>query len=421
MDKTTGKTHLKIGIIDADLIDGGTRHPNLALMKISGYCKGLEHEARLLFEESDLQHLDNFDVIVISKVFSFTKDHPAVENVIGTTVETTEKFNRCVYSEIRSASGTKGGEKRPMVLIGGTGYFEDGGLNLHRVIEHHAPDYSLYTDYIDAQVASGKKRSYYTDYEDYSIGFTTRGCFRKCEFCVNKKFNRAELHSPIEEFLDKDRKKIYLWDDNFFALFDGWETILKQLQKTGKPFQFRQGLDIRLMEDRHMELLSQSKYNGDFIFAFDFIKDEELIEKKLEMWRKYTKRGTKLYVLCGFEPKRQWDGVSDIELLYQEDIRDTFRRIRILMRYGCLPYIMRHENYRGSRYENMYVQLARWCNQPQFFKKMSFREFCEANQKYHANENTLCKTYETMLTFEKDRKDIADEFFDLKFENERSW
>ena len=26
-----------IGIIDADLLDNGTRHPNLALMKISGY------------------------------------------------------------------------------------------------------------------------------------------------------------------------------------------------------------------------------------------------------------------------------------------------------------------------------------------------------------------------------------------------
>ena len=28
-----------IGIIDADLIDHGTRHPNLALMKIAGYLK----------------------------------------------------------------------------------------------------------------------------------------------------------------------------------------------------------------------------------------------------------------------------------------------------------------------------------------------------------------------------------------------
>jgi hypothetical protein len=30
---------LKIGIIDADLLDNGTRHPNLALMKISAWHK----------------------------------------------------------------------------------------------------------------------------------------------------------------------------------------------------------------------------------------------------------------------------------------------------------------------------------------------------------------------------------------------
>lgn len=32
--------HCNIGLIDADLIDGGTKFPNLALMKISGYFKG---------------------------------------------------------------------------------------------------------------------------------------------------------------------------------------------------------------------------------------------------------------------------------------------------------------------------------------------------------------------------------------------
>lgn len=30
---------LRVGIIDADLLDHGTRHPNLALMKLSGWLK----------------------------------------------------------------------------------------------------------------------------------------------------------------------------------------------------------------------------------------------------------------------------------------------------------------------------------------------------------------------------------------------
>ena len=39
---------LNIGIIDADLLDGGTRHPNLSLLKISGYCKSFGHKVRLI-------------------------------------------------------------------------------------------------------------------------------------------------------------------------------------------------------------------------------------------------------------------------------------------------------------------------------------------------------------------------------------
>ena len=31
--------NLKIGLVDADLLDGGTRHPNLALLKIAGFLK----------------------------------------------------------------------------------------------------------------------------------------------------------------------------------------------------------------------------------------------------------------------------------------------------------------------------------------------------------------------------------------------
>ena len=29
----------KIGLVDADLLNGGTRHPNLVLLKIAGFCK----------------------------------------------------------------------------------------------------------------------------------------------------------------------------------------------------------------------------------------------------------------------------------------------------------------------------------------------------------------------------------------------
>lgn len=37
---------MNIGIIDADLLDNGTRHPNLALMKISGFNKYQGHNVK---------------------------------------------------------------------------------------------------------------------------------------------------------------------------------------------------------------------------------------------------------------------------------------------------------------------------------------------------------------------------------------
>lgn len=365
---------LKIGLIDADLLDNGTRHPNLALMKISAFQKNKGNNVVLLETYEDIE---SFDKVYISKVFSFTKVPGFIYN-------------------------------HPKVVKGGTGFFEDDSVELPPEIEFIMPDYNLYLNYIDKKIAEGARRSRFADYLDYSIGFTTRGCFRKCNFCVNKKYDRAFRHSKVSDFLDLSRPKIYLWDDNFFA-YPHWQDILQDLIDTNKPFQFRQGLDIRLLTRKKAKMLSKAKYNGDFIFAFDHIEDKELIINKLKLWRQYTKKSTKLYVLTAYDSQ---DHI---------DIINTFKRIEILMKFGCLPYIMRYESetlsYRDSKYSTLYTQIARWCNQPNFFKKMSFRQFCLANQKYAKNQTRNCACYQAMLDFEVEFPAIAAEYFDLRFED----
>lgn len=368
------KAKMKIGIIDADLLDSGTRHPNLALMKISAFYKSLGHDVELL---KDYEQVDQFEKLFMSKVFSYTKVPPKVLLL-------------------------------PTINYGGTGFYENGGDDLPREIEHHKPDYDLYKDFINSKLAEGKSLKNFSDYLHYSIGFTTRGCFRKCEFCVNKKYDTPSAHSPVKEFYDSSKPYIYLWDDNFLA-FNGWEKILDELTGIGKPFQFRQGLDIRLMNSRKAEKLSKANYHGDFIFAFDHLKDKKIIEKNLKLWRRYTSRTTKLYVLCAYESQDEHDIVS------------VFERIKILMRYGCLPYIMRYESYLDSKWKTLYIQLARWCNQPQFFKKKSFRQFCEANQFYHKNKNTYCAAYSSMCEFETEFPKIAEQYFGLRYEEENRY
>ena len=60
-----------IGLCDADLLDNGTRHPNLVLMKIAGFLL----DNHILFElildpNADLKR---YDYVFMSCVFTFTK------------------------------------------------------------------------------------------------------------------------------------------------------------------------------------------------------------------------------------------------------------------------------------------------------------------------------------------------------------
>ena len=351
---------MKIGVIDADLI-GRKKHrfPNLACMKISAYYKELGHDVELL---TNYCCLENYDKVFISKAFT---DTPVSDEVL----------------------------KLQNVEYGGTGFFFDKAPNLPDEIEHHFPDYHLYDDFVNDQLANGGKRNDFKEFLDYSIGFVTRGCFRKCGFCVNKKYDRVFKHSPLEEFYDPSRPKICLLDDNFFG-YSGWREIIEELQKTGKPFKFKQGLDERLLTNEKCEMLCQLKYDGSITFAFDNVADYEFIEKKLKMIRNHTDKQFTFYVLCGYESQDE------------KDIANVFVRIELLMKYKCIPYIMRFEKYKDSEHRGMYITLARWCNQPSFFKKKSFRE-------YVALAGGSAERY--MKEFEQKHPEIAERYFDMKW------
>lgn len=49
------------------------------------------------------------------------------------------------------------------------------------------------------------------------------------------------------------------------------------------------------------------------------------------------------------------------------------------MRNRCLSYVMRFALYTESLYRGAYVSIARWCNQPNLFRKKSLREFTKLN------------------------------------------
>ena len=370
--------HIHIAIIDADLISRPKhRFPNLACMKISGYLKSKNKDVELITDYGKLKE-KQYEKIYMSKVFTDTKVPEWVLNL-------------------------------PNIKYGGTGFFYDKADPLPQYIEHHKPDYHLYDDWVESKIKDGDKPLNYKYYTDYSIGFTTRGCFRKCEFCVNKNYRKVELHSPIEEFIDQNRKYICLLDDNILG-FSNWNLVLDSLRETGKRFEYKQGMDMRLMTEEKAKTLSSSKYIGDYIFAFDNITDRDLIEKKLQLWRRYCSKTTKLYVFCGYDRNNKWDYDFWIQ-----DIKDTFERIKILMKYGCLPYIMRYDKYKESPYYGTYISLARWCNQPNFYKKVSYRRYCEMNQE--KIKNKICSAIIYLNKLEDKHPEIAKKYFDMRFED----
>ena len=290
---------------------------------------------------------------------------------------------------------------------GGTGLFFDKAEPLPYEIEHHMPDYNLYDTWVKQQIEKGVKPKALKDYTDRYIGYTTRGCIRGCKFCVNQNTRESVLHSPVSEFYDPSLQKpvICLNDDNVLACKD-WKKIFEDLISTGKRFYYKQGLDERLLDDEKCEyLFNQSKYYGDYTFAFDRYKDRNLIERKLEMIRKYTNKQCVFYVLCGFDETGRYD-----KEFWKRDLIETFERIKILGSYGCLPYIMRFNKYEESPYRGIYITLARWCNQFSYFKKESLYEYVtitdynsggRASQKYLEHlENTAPEIYNKYV-FEK--------------------
>lgn len=313
---------MRVLIIDADFLTKKKhKFPNLASMKISAFHKVKGDTVELLkgyYDDLFTPLYSEYDKIYISKVFTETK----VDETLL---------------------------KLPNVTYGGTGFYYDKAEPLPDEIEHCCPDYELYT---------GIEGKYYND---YAIGFVTRGCFRRCEFCVNKNSNGVVKHADISEFIG-NKKKICLLDDNFFGL-PTWETELKKIIEYKLPFQFKQGLDARIMTNKHCELLFNSKYDGSFIFAFDNVADYEIIENKLKMFTKFKDpRKMKFYLFCGFDRQGKWDGE-----FWQNNLKDLIKRVKLLKQYNAHGYCMRFERSYTSEYKTYYSYLANYINNPNIY------------------------------------------------------
>jgi len=334
----------KVNLIDAEMWQGNkTSHPNLAIMKMSSYYKAQGYDVKLLTDSQDIR---TGDIIKISKVFNWTED-PILPPLC--------------YQECK-------------VEVGGTGYFYDNAPSLPYEIEHSKPDYHLYDEYIKERLITHPHKAHPENYEKFSIGFLTRGCFRKCSFCVNKKYDKAVVHSPIEEFLDETRPYIRFWDDNFLSInHKDFLRIIDDIINVDKPVVWQQGLDIRLMTEEKADIISSLRwYKNNWLFALDCVEDIPKVSIGFQNWIKYVKRNThirsmfgKVYVLVGFKG-------LDIE-----DIESMFKRIKFLSENSLISMPMFYNgttHINQSEYHWLYKLVKNWTN-PICFGKQSLMQY----------------------------------------------
>lgn len=281
---------MKIGLIDVD----GHNFPNLPLMKISAYHK----DRGDIVEKTSL--FTHYDMVYMSKVFTFTPD-----------------FEYYIDADV--------------IKKGGTGY----GLEnkLPDEIEHMYPDYSLYPKLT----------------KDTAYGFLTRGCPRNCEFCiVSKKEGRCSKKvADLSEFW-RGQKFIKLLDPNLLASKDHIN-LLQQLVDSKAKIDVTQGFDIRLVDDKNVELIK--KLNTKCIhFAWDNPNDDLLDKFKAVVEELgLSIRKLRAYVLTNFNTTHE---------------QDLFR-VYALRDIGVDPYVMIYDKENAPKITR---RLQRWVNNKIIFR-----------------------------------------------------
>lgn len=324
----------KVLLVDVD----SAKTQNYALMKISSYEKSLGNKIEIIKLKLPFYPSKSKKIRVIDG-----------SNFLRVYVSIIYTDNKNMVNIINNDN----------VLFGGTGF--DVSVKLPPEIEKCDPDYSIYPEY------------------NFSIIYNSRGCIRDCYFCFVPK-KEGYIHKYSDYKFMRRHKKIRFLDNNFLA-FNESMRILKELVDSQIPVSFNEGLDIRLINMENAKLLSElNYYPNEYIFAFDDIKYLPVIKKKTKILKMFIKKDWKLkyYIYINREMA----------------IKDILSRVNWCLDNKILPYIMRDINCYDSDNKEFYIDLASWCNQPNFIKKVSFKDFLFKRHKNIKRINSSLNIYE---------------------------
>lgn len=288
---------MNIGLIAVDR----TYYPNFALMRIASY-----HKSKGDYVEWASPLFGQYDKIYKSKIFTFTED---------------DNF----YYDC------------PEIINGGTGY--EVKSHLPEDIEaHNGLDYSIYPSC------------------DFSVQFFSRGCIRKCPFClVHDK--EGYIH-PVEPMnLNPNGKHIEVLDNNFFANPE-WRSAIEYLLKTGQKVNLH-GVDIRIMNEEQAYYLNKIKLKSKIHIAWD-LPEIDLTDKLKEVVKYIKPSKLMCYVLIG----------------YNSTIEQDLYRVLSLQYLGITPFVQPYRDFENKRMPTQYEKdFARWVNKQWIFESCDFADF----------------------------------------------
>lgn len=190
---------------------------------------------------------------------------------------------------------------------GGTGY--DLTTQLPPEIEACYPDFSLWG-------------------YDGAIGFTTRGCIRRCPFCiVPKKEGSIRVVADLDDIWHGEPTLVLL-DANLTALPDHFASLLERLIAERVGVDFSQGFDARLVTLEQMRLLKRVRKIKPIHFALDDPASAPIVPRVADLCAAAGIHPSRVmfYVLIGFTTTP----LQDVQ------------RIELLRSYGFTPYVMRY-------------------------------------------------------------------------------
>ncbi|MBU0846448.1 hypothetical protein KKH23_04610, partial [Patescibacteria group bacterium] len=126
------------------------------------------------------------------------------------------------------------------------------------------PNHIIYVRRNGVTMWSGNSMPDYSIFNcDHSLGFTTRGCFRNCWFCiVTKMEGMIRKNSPIEEFHNPNHDTVELLDNNILYFEDWFMKNTNYLIKHDLKV-IENGIDIRLVNKKNAERLHELNVKSD--------------------------------------------------------------------------------------------------------------------------------------------------------------